>query len=90
MLIRLIWPNEAVAANVSDEADASNSDWVNMADANKSNDGKFDFCRTMTSSSSVSFQFDFCRTMTSLSSVSFPLFLFSSSPSQNIVKPLLK
>jgi len=60
-LMRLIWLNEAVAANVSVEADASNSAWVNMADANKSNDGKFDFGRMTTS----------------LSSVSFPLFAFS-------------
>ena len=58
----LIWPNEAVAANVSNVADASNSAWVDMAaDANKSNDGEFNFCGMMTS----------------LSSVSFPLFVFS-------------
>ena len=30
-MMRLIRPNEAAAANVSDEADASNSTWVNMA-----------------------------------------------------------
>ncbi len=41
--MRLIWPNEAVAANVSDGADTSNATWVDMADVNKSNDGKFDF-----------------------------------------------
>jgi hypothetical protein len=41
--MRLIWPNEAVAANVSDGANASNATWVDMADANKSNDDKFDF-----------------------------------------------
>ncbi len=59
--MRLIWPNEAVAANVSDGADASNAAWVDMADVNESNDGKFDFCQTTTS----------------LSSISFPLFTFS-------------
>ena len=58
----LIWPNEAVAANVSDVADASNSAWVDMAaDANESNEGEFNFCGMMAS----------------LSSVSFPLFVFS-------------
>ena len=31
--------NEAVAANVSVGSDASNAPWVDMADANKSNDG---------------------------------------------------
>ncbi len=62
--MRLIWPNEAVEANVSDGADASNAAWVDMADANKSNDGKFDLCQA---------------TM-SLSSVLFPLFAFSQSP----------
>jgi hypothetical protein len=72
--MRLIWPNEAVAANVSDSANASNAAWVDMADAKESNDGKFDFCQTTASSSSVSF----------------PLFTFSQSPSQNIAKPLLK
>ena len=41
--------NEAVAANVSVGSDAFNAPWVDMADANGSNDGKFD------SSSSVSF-----------------------------------
>jgi hypothetical protein len=40
--MRLIWPNEAVAANVSDVADVSNAAWVDMADVNKSNDGKYD------------------------------------------------
>jgi hypothetical protein len=59
--MRLIWPNEAVAANVSDGADASNAAWVDMADVNESNDGKFDFCQTTMSSSSVLF----------------PLFMFS-------------
>jgi hypothetical protein len=59
---------------MSGEANVSNSAWVDMADANKSNDGKFDFCGMTTS----------------LSSVSFPLFVFSCSPSQNIAKPLLK
>jgi protein tyrosine phosphatase (PTP) superfamily phosphohydrolase (DUF442 family) len=48
--MRLIWLNEVVAANVSDGADASNFAWADMADANESNDGKFDFCRTATSS----------------------------------------
>jgi len=72
--MRLIWPNEAVAANVSDKADESISAWADMADAKESNDGKFDFCRMMTSSSSVSFL----------------LFTFSKSPSQNIAKLLLK
>jgi hypothetical protein len=33
--------NEAVAANVSVGSDASNAPWVDMADANESNDGKF-------------------------------------------------
>jgi hypothetical protein len=72
--MRLIWENEAVAANVSDGADASNAAWVDMADVNKSNDGKFDFCQTTTSSSSISFL----------------LFTFSQSPSQNIAIPSLK
>ena len=45
----------------SNEANASNSAWVDMADDNESNDGKFDFCGTTTS----------------LSSVPFPLFVFS-------------
>ena len=54
-LMRLIWPNEAVAANVSDGANASNAAWVDMADVNKSNDGKFDFCQTITSLSSILF-----------------------------------
>ena len=72
--MRLIWPNEAVAANVSNQANASNSARVDVADANKSNDGNFDFCGMMTSSSSVSF----------------PLFVFSRSPTQNIAIPLLK
>ncbi len=53
--MRLIWPNEAVAANVSDETNASNAAWVDMADANKSNNGKFVFCQTTTSLSSVLF-----------------------------------
>ncbi len=43
-----LWP---VAANVSYGADASNAAWVDIADANESNDGKFDFCQTMPSSS---------------------------------------
>jgi hypothetical protein len=72
--MRLIWPNEAVVANVSNGADASNAAWIDMADANESNNGKFDFSQTTTSSSSVSF----------------PLFAFSQSPSQNIAIPLLK
>ena len=33
--------NEAVAANVSVGSHASNAPWVDMADANKSNNGKF-------------------------------------------------
>ncbi len=56
MSMRLIWPNEAVAANVFNGADASNATWVVMADVNKSNDGKFDFCQTTMSLSSISFQ----------------------------------
>jgi len=58
----------------SNEANATNSAWVDMADDNESNDGKVDFCGTTTS----------------LSSVPFPLFVFSQSPSQNIAKPLPK
>ncbi len=42
--MRLIWPNEAVAANASNGADASNAAWVDMADVNENNNGKFDFC----------------------------------------------
>jgi hypothetical protein len=58
--MRLIWPNEAVAANVSDGADASISAWAEMADANENNDGNF--CGTKTSSSSITFQlFAFSR-----------------------------
>jgi hypothetical protein len=72
--MRLIWLNEAVAANVSDGANASNATWVDLADVNESNDGKFDFCQT---------------TM-SLPSILFQLFPFSQSPSQNIAIPLLK
>jgi hypothetical protein len=72
--MRLIWPNEAVAANVSNGADASKAAWVDMADVNKSNDGKFDFCQMTTS----------------LSSILFLLFASSQSPSQNIAIPLLK
>jgi hypothetical protein len=53
----LIWPNEAVAANVLYGANTSNAAWVDMADANESNDGKFDFCQTMTSSSYPLFEF---------------------------------
>jgi hypothetical protein len=53
--MRLIWLNEAVAANVSDGANVSNATWVDMADVNESNDGKFDFCQMMTSSSSLLF-----------------------------------
>jgi hypothetical protein len=60
-MMRLIWPNEAVAANVSNGANVSNAAWVDMADVNERNDGKFDFCQTTTP----------------LSSVSFPLFVFS-------------
>ncbi len=52
-LMRLTWPNEAVAANVSDGADVSNAAWADMADVNESNDGKFDFCQTTMSSSSI-------------------------------------
>jgi hypothetical protein len=59
--MRLIWPNKAVAANVSNGANVSNAAWFDMADANESNYGKFDFCQTITS----------------LSSVLFPLFAFS-------------
>ncbi len=44
----MLWP---VAANVLYGANASNAAWVDMANANQSNDGKFDFCQTMTSSS---------------------------------------
>ncbi len=73
-LMGLIWPNEAVAANVSDGADASVSAWADMADANKNNDGKFDFCGTKTSSSSITFW----------------LSAFSRSPSRNIAKLFLK
>jgi hypothetical protein len=72
--MRLIQPNEAVAANVSNGANASNAAWVVMADVNESNDGKFDFCQTTLSSSSVSF----------------PLFAFSQSPSKNIPQSLQK
>jgi hypothetical protein len=50
--MRLIWPNEAVAANVSDSANASNAALVDTADANESKDGKFDFCQ-MTASFSI-------------------------------------
>ncbi len=49
MLTRLIWPNEVVAANVSDGANKSISGWADMADANKNNDGKFEFCGSTTS-----------------------------------------
>ncbi len=59
--MRLIWPNEAVAANVSNGTNASNAAWVDMADASKSNNGKFVFCQTMTSSSSVSQLFAFSQ-----------------------------
>ncbi len=52
----------------------SNAAWVDMADVNESNDGKFDFCQMTTS----------------LSSTSFPLFAFSQSPSQNIPRSLRK
>jgi hypothetical protein len=55
--MRLIWPNEAVAANVSYGANASNAAWVNMADAKESNDSKLDFWQTMTSSSFQLFGF---------------------------------
>jgi hypothetical protein len=72
--MRLIRPNEAVAANVSNGANASNAAWVDMADVNKSNNGKFDFCQMTTSSSSVLF----------------PLFAFSRSSSQNIPQSLRK
>ncbi len=41
--MRLIWPNEAVAANVSDSVDVSNAAWIDMADAKESNNGKFDY-----------------------------------------------
>ncbi len=41
--------NEAVAANVFVGSDAFNAPWVDMADANESNNGEFD------SSSSASF-----------------------------------
>ncbi len=44
---------EAVADNVSDSADASNATWADMAVAKESNDGKFDFCQTMASLSSI-------------------------------------
>jgi hypothetical protein len=54
----MLWPKAGlkamlwlVAANVSYGADASNAAWVDLVDANKSNDGKFDFCQMMTSSS---------------------------------------
>jgi hypothetical protein len=55
--MRLIWQNEAVAANVLYGANASNAAWVDMAHANESNHGKFYFCRTMTSSSFPLFAF---------------------------------
>jgi hypothetical protein len=82
--MRLIWPNEVVAANVSNSANAFNATWVDMADAKESNDGKFDFCQTMTTwvdmadaKESNDGKFDFCQMMASLSSVSFQLFAFS-------------
>jgi hypothetical protein len=53
--MRLTRPIEAVAANMSDSTDASNIAWADMADAKESNDGKFDFCQTMASLSSVLF-----------------------------------
>jgi hypothetical protein len=53
--MRLVWPNEVVAANVSNGADKSISAWAVMTDANKSSDGKFEFRGSTTSSSSVSF-----------------------------------
>jgi hypothetical protein len=53
--MRLVWPNEAVAANVSNGADKSISAWADMTDANESSDGKFEFRGSTTSSSSVSF-----------------------------------
>ncbi len=56
-LMRLIWPNEAVAVNVSHGANESNAAQIDMADANESNVGKFDFCQTMTSSSFPLFMF---------------------------------
>jgi hypothetical protein len=73
-LMMLIWLTRPLMPLKSNEANASNSAWVDMVDANESNDGKFDFCGTTTS----------------LSSVPFPLLVFSRSPSQNIAKPLLK
>jgi hypothetical protein len=48
-LMRLVWPNEAVAANVSNGADKSISAWAVMTDANKSSDGKFEFRGSTTS-----------------------------------------
>ena len=50
---RLTRPIEAVAANVFDVANVSNAAWADMADAKESNDGKFDFCQTMASLSSI-------------------------------------
>jgi hypothetical protein len=70
-LTKLTRPIEAVAANVPNSVNASNAAWADMTNAKESNNGKFDFCQTMTSSSLVSF----------------PLFTFCQSPSQNIVKP---
>jgi hypothetical protein len=55
--MRLIWQSEAVAAYVLYGAIASNAAWVDMADANESNDGKFDFYQKMTSSSFPLFAF---------------------------------
>jgi hypothetical protein len=60
-LMMLIWLTSPLMPLKSNEANASNSAWVDMADANESNDGKFDFCGTTTS----------------VSSVPFPLFVFS-------------
>ncbi len=53
--MRLIWPTEAVATNVFNRADAFNAAWVDMADVNKSSNGRFDFCQMVASSSSVLF-----------------------------------
>ncbi len=57
-LMSLLWPKAGpkamllpVAANALYGANASNAAWVVMADANESNDGKFDFCQMMTLSS---------------------------------------
>jgi hypothetical protein len=74
--MRLIWPtrnneiDEAASANVSDRADASNATRVDKDDANESYDAN----------KSNNDKFDCCCTKTI-----FPLFMFSQSPSQNVL-----